>query len=232
MSGAGHRHAPANVVTILLRLLLFGSAAALGMNATCRSPATISYHEDLPAYAPAWGPPESRFGYHRAFWTDGSVLRPREYANLGLRVGQQRGRFAYEEGLAATLFESSFMFGPSAGVSLVRPAVTLRGTWMPASVAGRVNENRLVFSFKTSLWWQVSALAGTSYRPHGFGWAAGARATKQGIGPLLVGEFGSGVLSLRAEASATWLAPWASETTKGTHLTLGIGSGHHGSHRR
>jgi hypothetical protein len=212
----------------LLRLVLFTFLAVLSMNATCRAPEVTSYHEDLPAYTPAWGPPESRFGYHRAFWTDGSALRPREYFDTGLRVGQRWGRFAFEEGLAATLFESSLSFGAGLGVSLDRPLVALRGSWIPASVVGQINPNRLSFSFAASRWWQVSAVAGTSYRPRGLGWSAGARATKQGIGPLLTGELGSGVLSLRAEASVTVPSPWADTTTKGMFFSLGIGAAHHG----
>jgi hypothetical protein len=217
-----------NSVGGLLRLALLVSVAVLSMSATCRAPAVTSYHEDLPAYAPAWGPPESRFGYHRAFWTDGSALRPREYFDLGLRVGQPLGRFAFEEGLAATLFESAFWFGPGVGVSLVKPLVALRGSWVPASVDGHLDGNRLSFSFQASRWWQVSAVAGTSYRPRGLGWSAGARATKQGIGPLLTGELGSGVLSLRAEASVAVPSPWADTTTRGMFFSLGIGAAHHG----
>jgi hypothetical protein len=222
------RHASPHTVAALLRQLLFVAAVGFAMNSTCQSPAVNSYHEDLPAYAPAWGPPESRFGYHRVFWTDGSVVRPREYADVGLRIGQQTGRFACEEGLAATLFESWFMFGPSAGISLIDPAIVLRGSWTPVRVAGHTPGNQLELTFEKSYWWQVSVLAGTPYRAHGFGWSAGARATKQGIGPLLTGELGSGVLSLRAEASASWLAPWASDTTRGAFFTLGIGTAHHG----
>jgi hypothetical protein len=211
-----------------LRLAVLTSIAMLSMSATCQAPAVTSYHEDLPAYAPAYGPPESRFGYHRAFWTNGSSLRPREYFDLGLRVGQRSGRFAFEEGLTATLFESWLMFGPGLGASLVKPLVALRASWMPASVAGRTDPNRLSFSFQTSRWWQVSVAAGTPYRPHGLGWSAGARATKQGIGPLLTGEFGSGALSLRTEASFTVPSPWADTTTKGMFFSIGIGAAHHG----
>lgn len=212
----------------LLRLAVLASITVVSMSATCRAPTVTSYHEDLPAYAPVWGATESRFGYHRAFWTDGSALRPREYFNMGLRVGQRLGRFAFEEGMTATLFESSLWLGPSVGVSLARPLVALRGSWVPVSVDGQTNPNRLSFAFDASRWWQVSAVAGTSYRPHGLGWSAGARATKQGIGPFLTGEFGSGVLSLRAEASVTAPSPWADTTTRGTFFSLGIGAAHHG----
>lgn len=103
-----------------LRLALLAAAAVVSLAATCRAPAVISYHEDLPAYVPEWGPPESRFGYHRVFWTDGSVVRPREYFDLGLRVGQRIGQVAFEEGLAATLFESSMDFGPGLALSLTK----------------------------------------------------------------------------------------------------------------
>ena len=223
-----HGGVPLKHAGSLLRLAVLASITVVSMSATCRAPAVTSYHEDLPAYAPAWGAPESRFGYHRAFWTDGSALRPREYFDMGLRVGQRWGRFAFEEGMAATLFESSLWLGPGVGVSFVRPLVALRGSWVPVSVDGQINPNRLLFSFAASRWWQVSAVAGTSYRPRGLGWSAGARATKQGIGPLLTGEFGSGVLSLRAEASVTVPSPWADTTTKGMFFSLGIGAAHHG----
>ena len=164
-------------------------------------------------------------------WTVVMIIKAQEYFDLGLRVGQQLGPMAFEEGLAATLFESAFWFGPGVGLTLVRPAVSLRGSWMPASVAGLAG-NRLGFSFRTSRWWQVSAAAGTPYRPNGIGWSAGVRATKQGIGPLLTGELGSGVLSLRAEASVTWLAPWTTALDEGTYFSLGIGAAHHGHYRR
>jgi len=211
-----------------LKVALLAAAGALSLAAMCRAPAVISYHEDLPAYVPEWGPPESRFGYHRVFWTDGSVLRPREYFDLGLRVGQRIGQVAFEEGLAATLFESSMDFGPGLALSLARPLVTLRGSWTPASLVGHTDPNRLSLSFQAARWWQVSALAGTPYRPHGLGWAAGVRATKQGIGPVVTGELGSGVLSLRAEATVAVPSPWADTNVKGTFFSLGIGASHHG----
>jgi hypothetical protein len=209
-------------------MLLLSSLAMLGMNAMCRAPALTSYHEDLPAYAPVWGPPESRFGYHRAFWTDGTALRPADYFGLGCRTGQRLGRIAFEQGLAVTAFTNGLSLGAGVGVLLVKPAIALRGSWTPASIVGQVDPNRLEFSFQTSHRLQVSAVAGSEYRPHGLGWSVGARATKQGIGPLATGEFGSGVLSLRAEASVTVPSPWADTTARGTFFTLGIGAAHHG----
>jgi hypothetical protein len=198
------------------------------MSATCRATAIASYHEDLPTYAPAWGAPESRFGYYRAFWTDGRSLRPADYFGPGCRVGQRVGNVAFEQGLAATAFTNSLLLGAGAGVSLVRPALAVRFTWTPASLAGYVNPDRVEASFQPSRWWQVTALAEAAYRPHGFGWSAGARATKQGLGPLLAAESGSGVLSLRGELSATVPAPWADTTTRGTLISLGIGTSLHG----
>ena len=118
--------------------------------------------------------------------------------------------------------------GAQVGVSLINPAIVLRGSWLPVRIAGQTHPDGLAFSFEPSKLWQVTMLAGTPYRQHGLGWAAGGRMSRQEFGPVLTGEFGSGVLSLRTELSATFRTPWADSTTKGQSITLGIGAAHHG----
>jgi hypothetical protein len=209
------------VVSLLALPILF-------IGATCNAPAVTTFHEDLPAYAPSWGPPESRFGYHRVFWTDGTIFRPADYFDLGCRTGQQAGAVAFEQGLTAVVFTNSLVAGPQVGVTLVHPSIALRGSWLPVRVAGQVRPDGLRFGFEPDKLWQVTMLGGTPYRAHGLGWAAGGRVSRQGFGPVLTGEFGSGVLSLRTELSATFRTPWADSTTKGQSITLGIGAAHHG----
>jgi len=198
------------------------------VRASCTAPAVTTFHEDLPAYAPNWGPPESRFGYHRVLWTDGTAWRPADYFDLGCRTGQQAGAVAFEQGLTATAFTSSLVAGAQVGVALLHPSIALRGTWLPLRMAGQVHPDGLRFGFEPSDLWQVTMLGGTPYHAHGLGWAAGGRVSRQGFGPVLTGEFGSGVLSLRTELSATFRTPWADSTTKGQSSTLGIGAAHHG----
>jgi hypothetical protein len=208
--------------------LLVALMACLLLRTVCVAPPVTSYHEDLPAYAPDWGPPESRFGYHRAFWNDSTLWRPAIYFNLGLRDGQRVHRVAFEEGLIANVFDTGLGLGPEIGIGLSRPVVMVRGSWEPFTVGGSYSTNRLVAGFDAKRWWQVTALYGTDYRPHGLGWSAGARAAKLGVGPVVGAEFGSGMLSLRAELSASFKAPWDKSSSKGWFLTVGVGAAHHG----
>jgi hypothetical protein len=187
-----------------------------------------TFHENLPAYSPNWGPPESRFGYHRVFWTDGTVFRPADYFDLGCRTGQRAGAVAFEQGLTASIFTSSLVAGAQVGVALAHPSIALRGSWLPVSLHGHANPDMVSLAFEPTKRWQVTMLGGTPYHQHGLGWAAGGRVSRQGFGPVLTGEFGSGVLSLRTELSATFRTPWADSTTKGQSITLGIGAAHHG----
>ena len=198
------------------------------VRASCNAPAVTTFHEDLPAYSPSWGPPESRFGYHRVFWTDGTIFRPADYFNLGCRTGQRAGAVAFEQGLTASVFTNSLVAGAQIGVAFINPSIVLRSSWLPVSLAGHVSPDRMSFAFEPTKRWQVTMLGGTPYRQHGLGWAAGGRVSRQGFGPVLTGEFGSGVLSLRTELSATFRTPWADSTTKGQSITLGIGAAHHG----
>ena len=196
--------------------------ALLGCTAT-----PILLHEDLPAYSPVSGPPECRFGYHRVFRHHNSEWGPAAYFNLGARTGQRWRFLSFQEGLLCKMNTDAALVGAQAGIGLVSPVVSLSGTWMPFSVKG-VPPDRLETTFDLGTWWQMSLLAGTGYRPHGLGWSAGGRIGKHGIGPVLAGEFGSGVLSLRAELSASFRAPWASEDVRGQFFSLGIGTAHHG----
>jgi hypothetical protein len=154
---------------------------------SCWAPSVTSYHEDLPAYVPDWGAPETRFGYHRAFWNDSTLWRPAHYFNLGLRDGQRLGPLVFEEWLVADVLDYSFAVGPEVGIGLHQPVVTLRGSWQPVTVSGNQSSNGLNVGFSSKRWWQVTALYGTDYRPHGLGWSAGARATTLGVGPEIPG---------------------------------------------
>ena len=212
----------------VVRLVFLLSVPVLLVRATCSAPAVNTFHEDLPAYSPTWGPPESRFGYHRVFWTDRGAWRPAHYFDLGCRAGQQTADVGFEQGVMATVFTSSVVAGPQVGISLARPSLALRVTWLPFGLAGHVNPDSISLHFDPAERWQVTVLGGTRYRPDGLGWGAGGRVSKQEFGPVLTGEFGSGVLSLRAELSAAFKAPWGDSTVRGQSITLGIGAAHHG----
>ena len=121
--------------------------------------------------------------------------------------------------------------GAEAAVALDRPAIALRGSWQPVYVEGQT-ATRYTAGFDPDLSWQVSLVGGSQYQPQGLGWAAGCRVGRQAFGPVLFGEFGSGVLSLRTEISAAFPAPWADSTTKGSYLSIGIGAAHHGRRPR
>jgi hypothetical protein len=207
------------------RLAALAFALLLSWLASCTRP-PIMYHEDMPAYAPRWGPPETRFGYHRTFWNDDGFWRPDDYFNLGTRVGQRLGPLAFEQGILANMGETEAGLGIHAGIGLVSPALMLRGSWAPVHVWGLLEYTRL--DFVPDHWWQASLLYGSQRKRDGYGWAVGARASKLGIGPVLFGEYCSGVLSLRAEASASLASPWAGDRTVGQLYSIGIGAAHHG----
>ncbi len=214
-------------------LILISFVSLVSISSTCLAPAITAYHEDLPAYVPKFGIPESRFGYHRVFWSDGFVVRPAEYFNLGLRTGEHFRSINFEQGFISTIFRSNARFGIGCGIGVKSPAITLRGIWQPFEIIGRTNiggtNNQLEFNFKADKWWQASLLGGTgSYQTHGIGWAAGGRISKLGIGPILMAEYGSGILSLRAEISATFVSPWATPGNTGQCYSIGIGAVHHG----
>ena len=207
------------------------SILAVAVFAGCNAPAIRSYHEDLPAYIPDWGEPEARFGYHRAFWTDYQILRPADYFDVGFRVGQKLGPLRLEEGLASTILQGSASFGFQFGLGLDRPTLAVRGSWVPAEIHGDDGANAMRGSFAPSRWWQVTALTGSPHRSEGLGWSAGGRASRLGLGPVLTGEFSSGVLSLRAEVSVAFNAPWNATSDKGTFYNIGIGAAYHGLRR-
>ncbi len=200
-------------------------ALLLSWLASCTHPPLV-YHEDMPAYAPRWGPPETRFGYHKTFWNDRGSWRPGDYFNLGTRVGQRLGPLSLEQGISANMEETEVGLGVHAGIGLVSPALILRGSWSPVKISGMPARTRL--EFIPDRWWQAGLLYGSQTRPEGYGWAVGARASRFGIGPVLFGEYCSGVLSLRAEASASFVSPWADDRTVGQVYAIGIGAAHHG----
>jgi hypothetical protein len=106
-----------------------------------------------------------------------------DYFNVGTRVGQRLGPFAFEQGITANMEETEVGLGVHAGIGLVSPALILRGSWSPVKISGMPARTRL--EFIPDRWWQASLLYGSQRRPEGYGWAVGARTSKFGIGPVL-----------------------------------------------
>ena len=194
---------------------------------TACSTSPIVLHEDLPAYAPRPGPPETRFGYHRVFQIDddGHFL-PGDYFNLGTRFGQRLGIFTLQEGLLITGSKNSCCLGVQAGVGLASPQVTIYGSWLPLSLESE-SYTRAVLRFEPERWWQSSLLLGLPYRPSGLGGSAGLRASSEGFGPVCLGEFGSGALSVRGELSLEFPAPWRHTNASGVFASFGLGTAWH-----
>jgi hypothetical protein len=68
--------------------------------------------------------------------------------------------------------------------------------------------NLMDIGFDPDNWWQFSLLGGSPRHSSFLGWAFGGRASKLGIGPVLVGEIQPlPSLALRAELSGTGRAP-------------------------
>lgn len=213
---------------ILLQIIVLAIIFVLTIRTSCSIPTTTAYHENLPAYIPRWGIPESRFDYNRTFWNNYSQWLTNEYFNLSLRSGERLRNLAFEQGFISTIFRDNVIFGFQAGIGLTKPAITLRGYWLPFEVYG-YHFDQVGFRFRANQWWQVSIIGGTSsYRIQGLGWALGGCVSKWGVGPILLAEFGSGVISLRSEFSVTFTAPWAPQSIYGQTYTIGIGAVHHG----
>jgi hypothetical protein len=174
-------------------------AAALATSSCVVAP--VAYHEGVAAPAPPPGTVEGAFGYHRMFWNVDNDWVQGEYFGFHARVGQRLGPLAFEEGLS---WQNNGLLGLRAGVGLRRPCITLRGMWAPLLLSPRD------IGFDPDNWWQFSLLGGSPRYDAFLGWAFGGRASKLGIGPVLVGEIQPlPSLALRAELSVTGRAPWA-----------------------
>ena len=102
------------------------------------------------------------------------------------------------------------------GVGLARPSLMLRAMWSPVEFLDRP-------VFDVDRWWQATALVGSGPLARGFGWAAGVRTSRFGLGPVALAEYNMAGVTLRLEGSCTMKSPWAPEKTEGQVLTLGLG---------
>ncbi len=210
------------VYFILFSLILFLIRCAL---------APVAYHEDLPAYSPELGFPEIRFGLHQKYWFRDSKWSKERYGNFGIRTGQRFSIFNFEQGLASYSFTNKIMLGLQAGIGLKNSLLRIRGTWFPLNIYSYpysyTEPVKVEFKVKDA-WWQINLLAGTNYRPKGFGWYLGGRASNYAIGPFLGVELGQDIVSFRSEASATFKSFWAPQSVKGQVYTIGFSAAYHG----
>lgn len=193
--------------------------------------APVAYHEDLPAYSPEWGFPEIRFGLHQKYWYRDSEWSSERYGNFGIRVGQRLNILNLEQGLVSYSFTNKIILGLHAGIGLKNSLLMIRGAWFPLNIYSYPYSYpepvKVEFKVKDA-WWQISLLTGTNYRPKGFGWYLGGRASNYAIGPFLGVELGQDIASFRTEASATFKSFWAHQRVKGQVFTIGFSATYHG----
>jgi hypothetical protein len=187
--------------------------------------APVAFQEDLPAYSPEWDFPEIRFGMHQYYWHHDAKWSAERYANLGLRTGQRLNIFNFEQGVASYTFTNKLMLGLQAGMGMKNGLMMVRGGWFPLNIY--TSPVKAEFNPKNP-WWQISLLTGTKYRPKGFGWFLGGRASNYAIGPVLGVDLGQDIVSFRTEASVTFKSFWAPNRVKGQVYTIGFSGAYHG----